>query len=254
MAGLARPPTSLMAAGEDLGARPKAGHDGWGCASLKVRRRWYEMLTLTTLYHLAEEVNLGSIREHGLLSTARLLAQAGIPEAERCVMLRRHRPECVRLPSGVLIRDQKPMPPKALAPALDNGLTPPDWYELLNGHVFLWPDRDRLERQRRACRGRPQAVLVFDGARLLRDFGGCARVSPINSGNARRRPARRGLDTLRDYAAWAAEGWPDRRGGQRPAEVLFSCAIPARPPYLVRIERDPPAEELEHGSTTPPRT
>ena len=105
MAGLARPPTSLVAAGEDLGARPKAGHDGLGCASLKVRRRWYEMLTLTTLYHLAEEVNLGSIREHGLLSTARLLAQSGILEAERRAMLRRHRPECVTLPSGVLIRD-----------------------------------------------------------------------------------------------------------------------------------------------------
>ena len=203
-----------------------------------------------TLYHLAEEVNLGSIREHGLLSTARLLAQAGIPEAERRAMLRRHRPECVTLPSGVLIRDQKPMAPKALAPALSDGLTPPDWYELLNGQVFFWPDRERLERQRRACRGRPQAVLVFNGARLLRDFGGCARVSPINSGNARRRPARRGLGTLLDYAAWTAGGWQDRRRGQRPAEVLFSCAIPARPPYLVRIERDPLAEGLEHVFTT----
>ena len=76
---------------------------------------------LMTLYHLAEEVNLASIREHGLLSTARLLAKAGIPEAERRAMLRRHRPECVTLPSGVLIRDQKPMPPKALASALDTG-------------------------------------------------------------------------------------------------------------------------------------
>ena len=199
-----------------------------------------------TLYHLAEEVNLGSIWEHGLLSTARLLAQAGIPEAERRAMLRRHRPECVTLPSGVLIRDQKPMAPKALATALGDGLTPPDWYELLNGQVFLWPDRDRLERQRRACRGRPQAVLVFDGARLLRDFGARARVSPINSGNARRRPARRGLGTLLDYATWAADGWPDRRGKHRPAEVLFSCAIPARPPHLVRLEREPLAGGFGH--------
>ena len=80
---------------------------------------------------------------------------------------------------------------------------------------------------------------MFDGTRLLRDFGACARVSPINSDNARRRPARRGLGTLLDYATWAADGWPDRRGKQRPTEVLFGCAIPAQPPYLVRLEREP---------------
>ena len=60
-----------------------------------------------------------------------------------------------------MIRDQRPMPPAALAPALDDGLLPSDWYALLNGFVFLWPDRERMNRQRRAYASRPQLVLTL---------------------------------------------------------------------------------------------
>ena len=91
------------------------------------------------------------------------------------------------------------MPPAALARALDDSLEPADWYALLNGFVFLWPDRERIERQRRACGDHPQVLLTFDGATLLGRFGAEAYVSPINSGNARRKPARRGRYTLVPY-------------------------------------------------------
>jgi hypothetical protein len=151
------------------------------------------------LYHLAEADNLASILKHGLMSTERLLRVAGISEAASIALRRTHRPDNVRLSEGVVIRDQRPMPPAALARALGDGLEPSDWYTLLNGFVFLWPDRERMDRQRRACGSRPQVVLTFDLAALLDRFEAKAFVSPINSGNARRKAARRGRDTFVPY-------------------------------------------------------
>ena len=127
------------------------------------------------------------------------------------------------------------MPPSALARALEDGLSPADWYALLNGFVFLWADRARMERQRRACGNRPQALLTFDSEALLHSFGASAFVSPINSGNARRKPAQRGRDTLMLYGAWLKDGWPNGSRWRMPAEILFACKIPAHGPYLVHV-------------------
>jgi hypothetical protein len=189
------------------------------------------------LYHLAEADNLASILEHGLMSTERLVRLAGISGQASSALLRAHRPDNVRLSVGIVVRDQRPMPPVALAGALEDGLKPADWYALLNGFVFLWPDRERMERQRRACGSRPQVVLTFDGAALLKRFQADAFVSPINSGNARRKAARRGRDTFVPYAAWLRQGWPSGRSGRPPAECLFGCTIPTHAPYVVDIAR-----------------
>jgi hypothetical protein len=112
------------------------------------------------LYHLAEASNLASILQHGLMSTERLLDLACVAKPERDVLLRVHRPDNIRLSGSVVIRDQRPMPPAAVVRALDDGLEPSDWYALLNSFVFLWPDPERLKRQRRACGDRPQVVLT----------------------------------------------------------------------------------------------
>ena len=76
------------------------------------------------LYHLAEADNLDSILQRGLMSSKRLVGMVNLPERERKTLLRNHRPECVRLAKGVLIRDQRPMPPTALSRALDEDLKP----------------------------------------------------------------------------------------------------------------------------------
>jgi hypothetical protein len=193
------------------------------------------MRCLKRLYHLAEAENLPSILEHGLMSTERLLSMLGVSEAKRATLLRSHRPDSVRLSKGVIIRDQRPMPPAALARALEDGLEPADWYALLNDHVFLWPDRERMNRQRQACRERPQVVLTFDGVALLGRFGSEAFLSPINSGNARRKAARRGRGTLLPFHTWVQDGWPTGQRTRPPAEVLFRCQIPAQRPYLLDI-------------------
>jgi hypothetical protein len=195
------------------------------------------MRPIEGLYHLAEADNLPSILKHGLLSTERLLELIGIEEMERTAFLRQLRMGSLRLADGVTIRDQCPMPPSALAAALDDGLQPGDWYALLNGFVFLWPDRDRMERQRRACRDRPQIALTFDAVALFDRFAAESFLSPINSGNARRKPARRGRSTLVPHAVWVREGWPTRPRSHPPAEVLFGCVVPAQAPYLIDIAK-----------------
>ncbi len=195
---------------------------------------------ITELYHLAEASNLPSILLHGLLSTERLLALAGVADEERAEIIRRHRPDCVTLVNGVVIRDQKPMPPKLLASVLADGLQPSEWYARLNQFVFLWPSRERLERQKRAYYPRPQVVLVFDAEFVLSDVGDRALVSPINSGNARRRAARRGPGTLVPYPEWKAHGWGRRDetvGRKRPpshapAEILVYQHVPTTAAHL----------------------
>lgn len=187
------------------------------------------------VYHLAEASNLPSILEHGLLSTRRLFDLARISEKERPERLRSHRKENEQLSQSILIRDQKPMPPSALEKALEDGLTPGDWYALLNDFVFFWFDESRMERQRHACGDRPQVLLTFDASTLLEKFGPDAFVSPINSGNARRKPARRGLNTLMPYGTWLANGWPSGTRHRPPAELLFRSTIPVQAPYLVEM-------------------
>jgi hypothetical protein len=193
------------------------------------------MRKLDRLYHLADADNAPSILKHGLLSTERLLGLTGVAETERAAVLHRQRRHSLRLADGVTIRDQRPMPPSALAPVLDDGLEPSDWYALLNSYVFLWPDRERMDRQRRACGDRPQVILTFDAVALFDHFGTHAFLSPINSGNARRKPARRGRDTLVPYTTWLHEGWPTRQRSHPPAEILFGCMLPAQAPYLIDI-------------------
>jgi hypothetical protein len=185
------------------------------------------------LYHLSEANNLASILQHGLMSTECLLDLACVAKLERDVLLRVHRPDNIRLSHSVVIRDQQPMPPAALVRALDDELEPSDWYALLNSFVFLWSDPERMERQRRACGDRPQVVLTFDADALLDRFAAEAFVSPINSGNARRKAARRGRTTFRPYANWLQEGWPTGRRTRPPAEFLLRCTVPAEAPYMI---------------------
>ena len=162
-------------------------------------------------------------------------------KAAREQVMGTHRPDPMTLPNGAIIRDQRPMPPSALARVLPEGFLPSDWYRLLNGFVFLWPDRGRLERHRGACRGVPQHLLVFDAARLLAEIGERVFLSPINSGNARRNPSARSAETLVNYETWRTHGWPVVAGQTmrsrtfKPAEILVRGHLPLEPYLLERM-------------------
>lgn len=203
-------------------------------------------------YHLAEAVNWHSIEQHGLLSTRALLDLAGVCGKERLRLERQQRTERVILPNEVAIRDQKPMPPAALEKCLD-GMTPAEWYALLNSKVFFWFDIDRLNRQRRAYGTLPQVVMIIDVEQLLMRHAARIALTPINTGNARRRPARRGRHTFVPYVTWLESGWRieaealdtrPRSRSHRPVELTVADAVPDVMDFVVDVQRLEAGEEM----------
>lgn len=160
-------------------------------------------LRYPVLFHMAESGSWESIRERGLLSTSALLDLFEVEGGERITIESTRRPEIVRLEHpehGVaLVRDNKPMQEKALEKCL-YGMTPLEWYELLNRRVFFWVERKRLLKLlgARAYRDRPHLVLEVDTAKLLERHADRVTLSPINSGATfAMNPASRGPDTFR---------------------------------------------------------
>lgn len=185
------------------------------------------------VYHIAEADNWPSIERDGLLSAQALFERAGA-RAEDRFAIEQHRPVRTVLGDGTVIRDQSPMPPAALKPCL-RGLTPAQWYKLLNGKVFFWFDEDRVARHLHACRRTAQIVLTIDAEALLARHAACASVAPFNTGNARRKPAVRGRATFVPWMMWQASGWRSESEGlgttpraksHKPAELTIDHAVP----------------------------
>lgn len=206
------------------------------------------------VYHLAEASNWLSIQRHGLLSANNLFDLAGLRGGDRKQLEWQQRLQHVELTNGVQIRDQRPMPPVGLEACLV-GMTPGEWYGLINARVFFWLDPDRLNRQRAACEPRHQVVLTVDTAALVARYSKQLEVTPINTGNARRRPARRGAATFVPYAAWIESGWaseaaalstPERSRSRLPAELTVVGSVPDVMQFTVRVS------ELAEGQSFVP--
>lgn len=185
------------------------------------------------VYHIAEADNWPSIERDGLLSAQALFERAGAKAEDRAAV-EKHRPIRAVLSDGTVIRDQSPMPPAALKPCL-RGLTPVQWYRLLNGKVFFWFDEDRVVRHLHACRRTAQVVLTIDAEALLARHAVRACVAPFNTGNARRKPAVRGRATFVPWMTWQATGWRSeceglgtgpRSKSHKPAELTVDHAVP----------------------------
>jgi hypothetical protein len=196
------------------------------------------------VYHLVEAANWPSVQRHGLLSTQELLRLTGHSPAARKRISSAQRPQHTILSDGVAIRDQVPMPADALRKCLV-GITPAEWYSLLNGMVFFWCDRDRLNRQLGACGERPQIVLTLDTKRLLDRHAGRVAVAPFNTGNARRKPATRGRVTFVPYAIWLGSAWRseaeglgirERPSSHAPVELTVAGAVPDVADFIVAVE------------------
>lgn len=211
------------------------------------------------IYHLADADNWPSIKQIGLLSTTTLLDRAGVRSNERDRIERRQRSEDMTLPNGARVRDQKPMPPDALKRCLV-GMTPSEWYALINSKVFFWLDVERLNRQRAACDERPQVVLEVDTERLLARYADQISLSRINTGNARRLPAKRGGCTFVPYREWVESGWLTESTGLetrpcprsiRPAELSISGAVPDITSFVVYEHELEPGQLLCLASNNP---
>lgn len=196
------------------------------------------------VYHLVEAANWPSVQRHGLLSTRELLRLTGLSPAARKRISTAQRLRHTPLSDGMAIRDQVPMPADALRKCLI-GMTPAEWYSLLNGMVFFWCDRDRLNRQLSACGERPQIVLTLDTKRLLARHAQRVAMTPFNTGNARRKPAIRGRATFVPYTIWLASAWRseaealgvrERPSSHAPVELTVAGALRDVAEFISNIE------------------
>ena len=166
---------------------------------------------------MAEGGSWDSIQRHGLLSTSRLLDLFEVPEPEREPIESRRRPAKVHISHPVhgmaTIRDQKPLYEPGLRRSLV-GMEVDEWYRMLSGFVFLWPHWEDLLRMASSPEYRDDVrlVLTLDTQALLEAVGERLRVSAINSGYARRRPATRGR--------WTFAALDEHQGGVKEVAVL----------------------------------
>ncbi|MCY4393120.1 MAG: hypothetical protein OXE43_13890 [Chloroflexi bacterium] len=160
------------------------------------------------LYHMAEGGSWPSIKRHGLLSTSALLQLFGVGDAERRRREAEWRPESVTIEHpehGVaVIRDQRPMRPKALELVLD-GMTTGEWYQLLNGKTFFWVCERDLKKFLNASlyKARPHDVLTVDTREMLRRHWDRITLAPFNTGSTLGRRRSRGPGTfqrIEDYS------------------------------------------------------
>ena len=195
------------------------------------------------LYHMAELGSWPSIQEHGLLSTSALLDLYEVDGLDRDGLESAHRPECVSVEhtahGQAVIRDQKPMTDADLNKCLGDGLTPADWYQILNEKVFFWLTEQRLERLlgARAYRSKRHTVLTVDAALLLDKHAPNAVLSPINSGATRPIPQPRGKNTFLPLADYPFDAWDQKRRKRDPAvELAVIYSVPDISEFVVRVE------------------
>jgi hypothetical protein len=120
----------------------------------------------------------------------------------------------------------------ALRRALQDGLTPEDWYRLLNMRVFFWLTEDRLYRLLKAGSYAENShdVLIVKSRPIVKKYRGRITLSPMNSGNTRPYPHKRGRNTFS-----AIEGFPyqeERR--KRPREPIVELAVDGGVPDIAK--------------------
>ena len=202
------------------------------------------------LYHMAELNSWPSVQRYGLRSTSALLDLFETTGPSRFQIESQWRPASVTLNhptyGTAVIRDQLPMREDRLHDCLVD-MTTRQWYELINGKTFFWPEGTPLGWMLNAApyRAREHAVIVVPTEELLAHHASVVTLSAINSGSVH--PLRatgavqsRGPSTfqpIREFTArWIRElavdySVPniadlavrvDARRGERPSRVIWS--------------------------------
>ena len=166
--------------------------------------------TYPRLYHMAESGTWESILRHGLLSTAALLDLFEVSGQQRRSLMRERRPESVLIEhprhGHATIRDNKVLQDHLLERCLLDGLSPADWYEMLNSRVFFWPTEERLRGllTARPYRDKPHCVIEINTLQLIQRHESRITLSPINSGSTIFNPAKRGRETFKRISAYSS--------------------------------------------------
>jgi hypothetical protein len=211
-----------------------------------------ELLTdCPTLYHMAELGSWPSIRDYGLLSTTALLDRYEITGAARVAIEGKRRPTSAPLEregfDRAVVRDQFPMDDKGLTRCLEDGLSPEEWYRMLNAKVFFWLTVERLVRLLKAGAYRFQEhdVIALDAKSLIRAYEEQIWLCPMNSGCTKPFPHPRGKKTFQrivdyPYARWKRK----RKRGERVVELAVDYAVTDVARFVTRVVRMKASAEL----------
>ena len=205
------------------------------------------------LFHMAHHGAWDNIAQNGLLSTEALIDKFEITGAEKSSLTEQRRAESVPIQHDsfgiAVIRDNKPMSESALSRCLTDGMTPTDWYRTLNGLVFFWVRRERLDRllAARAYRETPHLVIELDTAKLLDAHAANVLLSPINSGSTAYNPVPRGAETFSSIEQFPYEYWRRKRGNRRNAvvELTVQYAVPHAIDFITSAEIVHPGGKTE---------
>jgi hypothetical protein len=190
---------------------------------------------------MAEPGSWPSIRDNGLFSTSALLDRYGVDGA-RDAILGERRPKGVTIsrkgmPNAV-IRDNIPMSDGALRKCLQDGLTPSDWYRMLNQRTFFWLSRDRLRGllSAKAYRDKPQTVLTLETRTLVEAHLDQIELSPINSGSTIFNPAPRGKGTFKSVANYDCDFWRKKRNAANAVvELVVLDSVPDVSDHVIAV-------------------
>jgi hypothetical protein len=119
-----------------------------------------------------------------------------------------HRPSRIEIEGTdgqrATLRDQKPMSDSQLTRALaGSGLTPADWYEILNKKVFFWATKDRLTRMMGAYGNDLHTVLTVHTEEFLKRYGALVELCHMNSGCTRPFAHARSTDIFRPVGQYS---------------------------------------------------
>lgn len=198
------------------------------------------ILRYPTLYHMAEKGTWPSVKARGLLSTSAVLDLHKVTGAARTPYESQHRPVKVPVGTGdtaITLRDQKPMTPSRLASALTGGLTPTQWYELLNRKVFMWAREERLIGLLSAAEygTLEHDVLTIDTLSLLEQHEQDIWLCHMNSGNTRPWAHKRNAGIFQRIAEY-----PARRNGnpvKEVVEVVVDYSVPDISAHVIAVRR-----------------
>ena len=186
------------------------------------------------LFHMSEGGSWPSIQRHGLLSTTALLDLFEIDGQERSRIETEWRVRAISIQhheyGTAVIRDQGPMPPHTLAPLLD-GLTPSNWYELINRKSFFWATEDRLGRFLNAAPYRRQVheVITVDTQGMVERHFERISLSSFNTGVSSFGPEhRRGVNSFRRV--------DEHPINQTIAEVAVDYSVPDLVELVISVE------------------
>ncbi len=193
------------------------------------------------LYHMAYRGSWPSIKRHGLLSTRALLDLFGIRGAPRRKLESMHRPNSIKITHDVhgaaMIRDQKPMSDVGLKRCLTDGLSPADWYRILNRKVFFWLTIERLEKMMaaRPYRDHQHLILILDTVGLVERHKAHVFLTAMNTGCTTPFPHPRGEHTFLCLNSYPYEDRVKRRL-ESVVELAVKYAVPDVLDFIVQTK------------------